>query len=381
VLVIDLACHRLPIIIPRLYWVAIMFEHYSTVSFAGLWVLCVGLAGLIGFAAHRASICSVRAMSEIITTGHAYMLGSFIKTVLWSMAITLPLLWLVPNIADLRVSWHISMSTIAGGFIFGVGAALNRGCALATLIQLFSGRLAMGLTILGFIAGLALTNSLQALQFFPVSEMTVHWLSESPEFISWILIPIFTWAAYESRTLWRGLHDGHRFSEHVNSPRYKLSSAAALMGLANGLLFMLAGGWAYTSILGKEVTWHISQTDFADNLQEVTRPGAAWLLVASLAAGIFISARQSDRMKLEWRPSWQWAHNITAGTIMGIGAALVPGGNDALLLGGMPVLAPHALPAFAALLAGIAVTLLVQRQLGRLKTTVDCHGDLCREAP
>jgi len=361
--------------------VTIMFEQFSTVVFFSIWALCLGLAGLIGIAAHRASICSVRAISEIITTGHAYMLGSFIKTVLWSMAITLPILWLVPDITDLRVSWRISVESIAGGFIFGIGAALNRGCALATLIQLFSGRLAMALTIVGFVAGLTLTTSLQATQALPVPEMTSHWLSGAPELISWMLLPIFIWVAYESRTLWRVVHDGRPFAEHINSPRYKLSSSAALMGLANGLLFMLVGGWAYTSILSKEVVWQVSQSTIASPVFDAARPDVEWLLVASLAVGIFISARQSGRMVWEWRPSVRWLQNFSAGLVMGIGAALVPGGNDALMLGGMPVLAPHAFPTFAALLAGITATLFFQRWMGGSKTTIDCHGDLCRETP
>lgn len=358
-----------------------MFEHFSTFVFFSFWALYLGLAGLIGFAAHRASICSVRAVSEIITTGHAFMLGSFVKTVLWSMAITLPLLWLVPDITDLRVSWRISAGGIAGGFIFGVGAALNHGCALATLIQLFSGRLAMALTIVGFVAGLTLTTSLQATQTLPVPEMTSHWLTDAPAFIGWMLPPILIWVAYESRTLWRAVHDGHPFAEHINSPRYKLSSSAALMGLANGLLFMLVGGWAYTSILSKEVTWQVSQSKIASPLFDAVRPDVEWLLVASLAVGIFISARQSGRMVWEWRPTVRWLRNFSAGMVMGIGAALVPGGNDALMLGGMPILAPHAFPTFAALLAGITTTLFIQRWVSGSKATVDCHGDLCRETP
>jgi hypothetical protein len=46
------------------------------------------LAALLGFAAHRASICTVKAVEEVLTTRRAFMLLSFAKTVLWVMAVT-----------------------------------------------------------------------------------------------------------------------------------------------------------------------------------------------------------------------------------------------------------------------------------------------------
>ncbi len=46
------------------------------------------LAGVIGFAAHRASLCSVRAVEELLTTQRGYMLVSFLKMALWVVGAT-----------------------------------------------------------------------------------------------------------------------------------------------------------------------------------------------------------------------------------------------------------------------------------------------------
>jgi hypothetical protein len=43
---------------------------------------------LIGFAAHRASPCNVRAVSDIITAGSAHMLWSLLQAVLWMVTLT-----------------------------------------------------------------------------------------------------------------------------------------------------------------------------------------------------------------------------------------------------------------------------------------------------
>jgi len=49
------------------------------------------LAAFPGFAAHRASVCMVRAVLEVITAGRAYLSRRMAKTVLWGMAISLPM--------------------------------------------------------------------------------------------------------------------------------------------------------------------------------------------------------------------------------------------------------------------------------------------------
>ncbi len=63
---------------------------------------------------------------------------------------------------------------------------------------------------------------------------------------------------------------------------------------------------------------------------------------------------------------------------MGFGAALVPGGNDVLILHAIPILSPHALPAYLAMLAGICVTLVAMRRIGMELERIDCSGDICR---
>ena len=70
--------------------------------------------------------------------------------------------------------------------------------------------------------------------------------------------------------------------------------------------------------------------------------------------------------------------NLLGGILMGLGATLIPGGNDALILHGIPGGSPHALPAYAALLIGTAIGLLIIRALVGKVVTIDCTGDICR---
>jgi hypothetical protein len=55
--------------------------------------------------------------------------------------------------------------------------------------------------------------------------------------------------------------------------------------------------------------------------------------------------------------------------------ALTPGGNDALVLYGIPSLSPHALPAFLTMTLGIALGLWVMRACFGIEMRVACRND------
>jgi Sulphur transport len=59
--------------------------------------------------------------------------------------------------------------------------------------------------------------------------------------------------------------------------------------------------------------------------------------------------------------SWAGAARCLAGgVLMGLGSLLIPGGNDGLILTGLPLLLPHAWLAFTTMFATIAIYLKVR---------------------
>jgi hypothetical protein len=58
---------------------------------------------------------------------------------------------------------------------------------------------------------------------------------------------------------------------------------------------------------------------------------------------------------------------------MGLGGALIPGGNDTLLLRLIPALAPNSLYSYLLLILGVAFGWLLQRRLRR----ADCEAPGC----
>ena len=161
----------------------------------------------------------------------------------------------------------------------------------------------------------------------------------------------------------------HRLLSHS----YRLSTAALLMGASNAVLYALTGVWPYTRLFG-EIARHAAIG---------TPPPQVifWLLFGALIVGIGFSAWQRREIVLQWRPRPIWAVYGIGGMLMGFGAATIPGGNDVLILQGIPSLSPHAIPAFLAMLGGIAVSLLSMRALGMTIPRVDCSGDICGAEP
>ena len=125
--------------------------------------------------------------------------------------------------------------------------------------------------------------------------------------------------------------------------------------------------------------------EVANEVNEVFRaalqPLSRWLLFAALITGVGLSAWQGHRFFWQWRPHRRWAAYGAGGVLMGLGAAMIPGGNDVLILHGIPFLSPHAIPAFLAMLGGIAMSLMSMRALGLGIPRIDCGGDICTAEP
>ena len=327
------------------------------------------LAALLGFAVHRASLCTVRTIAEIFTTRKAYMMVTMLKTVLWVMAVSVPILLFLPGTAAPNRSYAITVAAITGGFLFGVGAAVNGGCAFSTLGHLANGNLWMLTTLFGFCIGVA-GLSIIVPMIEPCQALTPL-LFEAPKPLIYTgLALLWLFLCWEIFRLWKSRAKGIRWTQLILSRYYRLSTAALVLGFSGGVLYALHDAWTYTNALKRQVQslW-----------QPIDQPVTIHLvLFISLFCGMLLSAWQRGKFRLRWRRIQAWPRHLIGGTFMGAGAVLTPGGNDTLILKSLPGLSPHALPAFVALLFGISVTLLFMRLITGKALKVVCTNGICR---
>jgi hypothetical protein len=299
----------------------------------------------------------------------AHMAVAMLKTVLWVWAVAIPLVLLFSGMTAPYRGYPVSVAAIGGGFVFGLGAAINDGCALSTLWHLASGNLGMLATIGGYCLGVAALAWMVPLAE-PVRTMTPFFLKASRPMLWALLSFLWFYLCWEIWHLWYTRPRRHRWPSLFWAKQYRLSTAAMIVGLSGGVLYASHEVWTYTNLVKQTILALRPSVGFPRLIDMIP--------VCFLFGGMLLSALQSGRWRLQWRGYRSWLRHAVGGLLMGAGALLIPGGNDALLLKGLPGLSPHAAPAMIALFFGIGTGLALLRWFTGKALIVVCKGDICR---
>ena len=137
-------------------------------------------------------------------------------------------------------------------------------------------------------------------------------------------------------------------------------AATAVIGITFFFMMLLVGPWAYTEALA----------DVARGMPHDLLPRG--LLVVALFTGAFLgglTARRFDSMAVTVP---RLARCFASGVLMGWGSLLIPGGNDGLILVGMPLLFPYAWIAMVSMALAIGAAMVATR--ARTGATVERAG-------
>lgn len=308
-----------------------------------------------GWAAQRASLCNVRAVADWLERRDSAMLAGLLQASLWATAGT-GVLWLAGLALPVQAAPMGPVGALAGGLLFGLGAALNKGCSLSTLTRLAEGQWAMLLTLAGFALGArAAHDTVLRMAAVPIAESAGS--SAFPGWSAtglWPLVPLVAW------WFWRALRSAPKAQEVRSNPRWwrerswSPRQVAWVFGLAGALMYGAFGAWTYTNLLRMEATG-----------QRV--PAFMWqlMLVACLVAGMVWSAQGSGRAALRGSAEDGLLRHLAGGLLMGIGSVAIPGGNDSVLLAWIPGLSLDGVVAYAGMVLGIAAPMLLQRSWRR----------------
>lgn len=323
--------------------------------------LSVPLVFLIGFAAHRASLCTVRAVMQWLDDHKASVLISFIKAAAWSCLLAGVFVLFGLPIKGVPVTHGVWWLGILGGFLFGMGAAINGGCSLSTVQQLADGDSTVLLTLIAFVSGVAGTMTLENLWLPQVVQPQALWWQQLTLWQHVTLVTVLMlWAVRKLVMQWQRRDQSLSVLQRFVAPRYRLAFGALLLGVASGLLFLLEGTWTYTNYLREQTkSW------FFDGIS------TGWLrgiLVLTLFVGMLTSSFHRGSFSWRWPNMNNWQRRVLGGLLMGSGGALVPGGNDTLILVLIPTLSLQALASYVALLAGIGSVLMVMRSVRSVRT-------------
>jgi hypothetical protein len=294
-------------------------------------------AAVIGLAIQRGATCTVAAVDELLTQRRPARLLALLEASLWvAGGLLLAHQW--GALPALPPAYALNGWTLAGAALLGTGAVVNRACVFGAIARLGSGEWAWAATPVGFYIGCLSVNMV----FAPPAPMRLA--GGSPLFgaPAWLAGLFIAWAGF--RVL-QWMRKGRR---SVTQP-WSAHAATIVIGLAFVALLLLAGAWTYTDVL-------------ADLARDMAGSLAARVLLAlALLAGALTGGALTGKLRRR-APAWRDVLRCLAGgLLMGWGSLLIPGGNDGLVLLGMPLLWPYAWASFATMCAVVAVVAVRRR--------------------
>ncbi len=311
---------------------------------SGLFLIAAISAGLMGYAVQRGATCTVAAIGEIVDNRRANRLIALLETALWvggGLLLTraIGLLPTLPN------GFPLSGWAALGGVLLGAGAYLNGACLFGAIARFGSGDWAQLLAPLGFYIGLVTFTPLFSM---PVAS-AIPTMAFAPKSATAIVLTLL-FCAYVGWRLWRifgiGLGDVPRL-HRVWRPH----EATLLIGIMFVVLLVSFGFWTYTDLL-----FDISQHKVRNVLLRCS-------LFIALFVGAALGGWTAGRFKPRPIQAKQYARCLAGGTLMGWGGALTPGGNDWLILVGLPLLWPYAWVSVFAMCGTIYAAFKIERHL------------------
>tara|TARA_R110002051_G_scaffold259449_5_gene319127 strand:+ start:210348 stop:211325 length:978 start_codon:yes stop_codon:yes gene_type:complete len=319
------------------------------------------MGAILGFAAHRAGLCTVKAAAEVLTSGRGHFLWSFIKSAGWVMALT-AVVGAFGHATQFS-HWPLTLLSVLGGVLFGVGAALNGGCTLSTLTRAVDGNLGLWLTVAAWPVGMWAAASLALAR--PTAATF-----QQPDYPLAVLVILGAALLWESSLIVRRFWRKQSLRKVLGASVYTLSAGAALVGISNAVIIEATGPWSFSSTILCGIT--------ASSSTSCAQPTLAWGLLGAAILGMAFSSLQRGSFVLRLPRGLMALRHVAGGLLMGAGTVLIPGGNDGLILFAIPSLSPHAIPAYASIFVGVLGTLSLMRAFGGRIPTVQCSGDICR---
>jgi uncharacterized membrane protein YedE/YeeE len=308
----------------------------------------------MGYAIQRGATCTVIAVAEVVNKRRFMRLSSMLEASLWVLGglLAAQALHVLPA---MPAGYAISPLTIVGGVLLGVGAYVTGACVFGAVARLGSGEWAFVATPLGFYVGCVAFGFLH----LPPQHKLVY---GSPVLSApaWIAVPFLAFLvlrlAYALRRAPESAESGRtrRLSDAIGSRVWSPHAATIVIGIAFFFMLLLVGAWSYTDALA-ELARGMARNVIARTV-----------LFVGLLAGAILGGWTAGRFRSVRIAPGRIARCFLGGALMAWGTSLIPGGNDGLILVGMPLLWPYAWVAFLTMCISIAAAQLVERALGPL---------------
>jgi Sulphur transport len=313
------------------------------------------LSFVVGFALQRGNVCTVLAARQIVWTGRWSRLRGLLLTSAWGFAILMPIAWL--GIEPLKLGNQVmpGLLTVAAGVLYAIGCFVNGACIFGVCSRTTAGHISFAFAIPAMGIGATLG---QRSGIAPTPKDLTPTLATSPSSLliaAWAAILI--WLAWISLGLIANYRRaGITIPRLLTFARWRSSFAAIIIGLLGAALFATDTAWFYPAAAKRLTLFFVG---FSDKFPLDSLIGGVGLFLGGMAAAL-LNGRAAMRPP-HLVPSIK---AIIGGLIIGFAWALIPGGNDAMVLYLLPSLALNGIVAYVAMLASLIALETLSRKFG-----------------
>lgn len=297
------------------------FAGASGADWIGMGMIAI-LSFTLGFALNRGSICTVIATADLVARRRPARSIALLESTLWA-----GLVYALLNISPFMPEGWLPLGyLVVGTVLFAVGSYVNGACVFGSVGHFGNGDIEFALVFVGIFLVTYIEPLTNLLPGQPPLSMPLPG-GALPMVGILALLVLARWALARKER---------------NFGLLGVSMAAV------GLTFSLIA--AFTPVFS--ITASIETV--------VSVPVAGAVTVAGMSLGSIASAvLREHRFMLKW-PTWQGVvRHLAGGVLMGLGAVLIPGGNDTLLLVGLPGGAWQAFVSYTLLVAVLAALIAV----------------------
>lgn len=283
----------------------------------GLAVLAAACAFVMGYALNQGTTCAVTAARQVIDDRQPTMLLGFGVAAATAGLVWLPLAWMTDGAVTLTPDHRVGGGLILGSMLLGLGAVMNRACLLGSVSRIGDGRLSyLGLPV-GLAAGFVLGDRLG----LSAPGAQANLLGRPSEIAVLVLVAFGV-------LVWVGWWSMRRLGDAGGEDRWSWRTAMAVLGISGAVLFAVAPGWTLADAIRLAVPGGV--------MVMMTAGALGLLMFAILSGGAMVSGIRRRSFVLRPPRLVAFSRSILGGAVMALGANLVPGGNDTLLLAAVP---------------------------------------------
>jgi hypothetical protein len=283
-------------------------------------VALLALLGLVlGFALNHGSICTVIATRELVSEKRPARFIALVECAAWA-ALVYAILGTSPT---MQQGWSPLAYLVPAALLFGIGTYVNGACVFGSVGHFGNGDIDFGFAFLGIFAAFYFDSLFGLLPDQPPIRAS---LQLGPGLLAIVLLAIFA-----LRFL---------LSLGSDSNFWRLMLSMAAIGITFTILAIFAPGFSITASVGSIVSI----------------PVVGIAIAVCMVGGSLVSARlMKRRFILKWPTVKTIARRTLGGILMGLGALMIPGGNDTLLMIGFPMGAWQAALAYVLFSGTVAV--------------------------